>query len=74
MWIERGGEEVRVVLAGTYRAGAPGCGPGYSHGGLPPEPAFVEDIVARLGDVEVELTDAEVERAEEVLLAAAEEF
>lgn len=39
-----------VEIRGTYVPGVPERGPSYSHGGLPAEPAYIEDIEVMTAD------------------------
>jgi hypothetical protein len=41
---------IRAKLIFSYLQGSPGCGPRYSHGGLPPDPAEVSLVDVKLID------------------------
>jgi hypothetical protein len=74
MQITRNDRELELELNGTFVPGCREIGPRYSHGGLPAEPDTYEDIHFKIltpgcEDLEVELTEAEYEKAIEELLA-----
>ena len=62
MFLDRNGDEVAVCITGTYVPGCPGT---YED---PPEPSCVEDTRASFNGEPFELTDDEMERANEMLL------
>ena len=62
LFLERNGDEVAVCVTGSYVPGYPGTRED------PPEDAYVEDICGSLNGEPFELTDKEIEQAEDILL------
>jgi hypothetical protein len=72
LFVERGDEEIELLITGTFYKGDKGCRT-MANGdpGWPPTPAEWEVTATHQG-VEIELTEKELEKAEEALWEAAE--
>ena len=63
--------QITVEISGTYYREQAESGPRYDSGGEPGYPAHVEDVTAKLGKHEIELTSEDMERAEAELMGCA---
>lgn len=62
--------QIEVTVSGEFQREQKEQGPSYASGGEPGYPAHFDDIIAKLGKETIELTESDIERAEEALMDA----